>query len=535
MLKNTIQFFTSKDDLDYKYKVRSLENCPDKNSDLFCAMVIDLLFSKDETEKNLGQTLLSKRYVIESINKSIGVLDAYIYYSAYGKNFNRFVYEQAIEYLYDIVIRDKDKTQEILSMKLLEFLSLSTHIEFLFQIIKICSEIDSEITNVEPFLFCILSIAKRHNNPLYKPQIIDALQSLQKKENCIQWDSENREGLKKIIDIVDTEEIRFKRVDKKQMRIAIALSGGGIRAALFHSGAMKAIEEKFREHKDLYKITRIYGVSGGALFGSFYCLNNDPNDFYIKIRELSKISLIKKLSLFKMYIPNTSPKNLENFIETYLYSGIKEFKNLIDEPSLAILTYDRVKGEGLVFSKYAMKEHLNYSLTKIITASCAIPPNVKPVKIEEIVLGNYANEFKDLTEDNEQIIVNGEPKILHDGGLVENSGLSCLQKESECFDAVIICDCGKPKYDEGNIKAWRIDKTIKRIIEVSINTATDDAIKKCKDVFKENHILIDASSGFRNLPTFSVPKVEIVDELYKHGEEKARHALDGLSKLSTNK
>ena len=58
----------------------------------------------------------------------------------------------------------------------------------------------------------------------------------------------------------------------KKRNIGLALSGGGLRASIFHMGVLKYLAEKNK----LEEISYISSVSGGSLLiGLIYSLNNN--------------------------------------------------------------------------------------------------------------------------------------------------------------------------------------------------------------------------------------------------------------------
>ncbi|MGB0909711.1 MAG: patatin-like phospholipase family protein [Nitrospirales bacterium] len=59
-----------------------------------------------------------------------------------------------------------------------------------------------------------------------------------------------------------------------QGAIGLALSGGGYRAALYHAGILKGLEDIG------YRPTHLSTVSGGSIIGAFYAIGGDPCDFH---------------------------------------------------------------------------------------------------------------------------------------------------------------------------------------------------------------------------------------------------------------
>lgn len=73
-----------------------------------------------------------------------------------------------------------------------------------------------------------------------------------------------------------TDTTRFDTVPKGDWRgsnVAIALSGGGYRAALLHAGILYELEKRG------VLVTHISSVSGGSIIAAFYALGGRPNEF----------------------------------------------------------------------------------------------------------------------------------------------------------------------------------------------------------------------------------------------------------------
>ena|SRR4028118_1719789 len=65
----------------------------------------------------------------------------------------------------------------------------------------------------------------------------------------------------------------------KNLRIGLALSGGGYRAAIFHSGVLQALERLG------IRVTHLSTVSGGSIIGSYYAIGGDPAEFAAAVAE----------------------------------------------------------------------------------------------------------------------------------------------------------------------------------------------------------------------------------------------------------
>jgi predicted acylesterase/phospholipase RssA len=76
---------------------------------------------------------------------------------------------------------------------------------------------------------------------------------------------------------IPTDPERFERLAKgdgwPDVRVGLALSGGGYRAALVHAGVLSALEAMH------VRVRNLVTVSGGSIFGSFYAAGGEPKAF----------------------------------------------------------------------------------------------------------------------------------------------------------------------------------------------------------------------------------------------------------------
>ncbi|WP_186757847.1 patatin-like phospholipase family protein [Echinicola salinicaeni] len=104
---------------------------------------------------------------------------------------------------------------------------------------------------------------------------------------------------------------------KSKIRIAIALSGGGVRG-ISHLGVLKALEESGIQ-PDL-----VSGTSAGAIVGAMYCYGYSPDEIFeiiintnyfkfvrpaISRKGLLKMDVLEEL--YRVHMPNTNFSNLE--------------------------------------------------------------------------------------------------------------------------------------------------------------------------------------------------------------------------------
>jgi predicted acylesterase/phospholipase RssA len=79
------------------------------------------------------------------------------------------------------------------------------------------------------------------------------------------------------------------RADLTNKRIAVALSGGGYRAALLHAGVVMQLNELG------VPVTNIVSVSGGSILGGFLAAGGDPADFVKAVRD-GRFRLMRELT-----------------------------------------------------------------------------------------------------------------------------------------------------------------------------------------------------------------------------------------------
>ena len=181
--------------------------------------------------------------------------------------------------------------------------------------------------------------------------------------------------------------------DKNDLKVALVLSGGGIKGYA-HLGVLRVLE------RENIKIDYITGTSIGALIGTLYSIGYSIDDIekvldIINVENfletgsdttnlpLDKKESLKKYSLYVNFdneLNFSLPKGLKGNRETYLvvkdllknYANIKNFD---DFPiPLRIIATNLNTGETKAFSKG--------DISKILIASMAIPTIFEPVEID---------------------------------------------------------------------------------------------------------------------------------------------------------
>jgi predicted acylesterase/phospholipase RssA len=269
-----------------------------------------------------------------------------------------------------------------------------------------------------------------------------------------------------------------KRTDNwPEVKVAIALSGGGYRAAFMHAGVLNALEQLG------VKVHAISAVSGGAIIGSFYAAGGDPrhlaaasrrNAFDLKRRMLD-FPNFAHLAL-KLEIPFIGLRlnPFSNFSRTdvqaqliddiFLHGTTWDDLATHHAPGLLLGTTDLVHGAAVGFgaggvlhrpvkTQYAHSDYLNVGqqeesktlsvqprsqcllngrLADVVAASGAFPGAFAPVNPRCKTLWSKDDELSSL---------------LVDGGVVDNLGVALLyaagsQSAGSRYDVLIVSDAG---------------------------------------------------------------------------------------------
>ena len=235
-------------------------------------------------------------------------------------------------------------------------------------------------------------------------------------------------------------------VNGKTLKLGLALSGGGFRAAAFHLGTFRALQELGL----LDKLDLISCVSGGSIAGGFLATNwhlnidnvLDQLEAYLSTRSIAVASVMGGL---------VSPfeTRLEKLAETYdrdLFKN-KTLISLREGPRIYFNATNLATGNMFFFvagkpvaaggdSRELLGEHetgtvsaTNFPISRAVAASSAFPPVFPPLRIDYSIYPNSATEYVTLT----------------DGGVYDNLGVNpLLRRERNPLDYCIVSDGGKP-------------------------------------------------------------------------------------------
>ncbi len=226
-------------------------------------------------------------------------------------------------------------------------------------------------------------------------------------------------------------------INGEEKRIGLALSGGGFRAAAFHLGVFR----KLQEHGLLWKIDLLSCVSGGSIAGAFLAANwgddtaLDRLDKYLSSRSIAVSSVL-------MGALNPFTSRLDELADTYDNDLFKKktLNDLKNGPRIYLNATNMATGNMFFFvagegKQSEMGEHelgiveQDFPISKAVAASSAFPPVFPPLKIGKDIFPNDVTEYVTLT----------------DGGVYDNLGVNpLLNNEYNNLDYAIVSDAGKP-------------------------------------------------------------------------------------------
>ncbi len=227
------------------------------------------------------------------------------------------------------------------------------------------------------------------------------------------------------------------RIDGNDLRIGLALSGGGFRATAFHLGAFR----KLQSMGLLWKLDVLSCVSGGSIAGGFLAANWGDGSALDRLeRYLLTASIAVSSVLAGILDPFES--RLEKLAEAYdrdLFHG-RTLGQLDGGPRLYLNATNLASGNMFFFvtgeSKGAeMGEHElgtypagDFTLARAVAASSAFPPVFPPLKLTKAEYDVPEVDYITLT----------------DGGVYDNLGANPLFRERNALDYALVSDAGKP-------------------------------------------------------------------------------------------
>jgi len=257
--------------------------------------------------------------------------------------------------------------------------------------------------------------------------------------------------------------------------IALALSGGGFRATLFHIGACW----RLLELGVLGKLKRISSVSGGSIFAGVLAASWDQlrADFTTAnyqalvvdpLRAFCRQSVDSSAIAEGALTPwESAAAHIENRYRSALFDVA--LSQLPDSPIFVFNATNLQTGRSFRFSKPYMGDYLiglirnpAVPLAKAVAASSAFPPFLSPVILDkpgifEAVDGAIYNADSQYTD----------RLYLCDGGVYDNLGLETVWNR---YQAILACDAGAPFNLLITVETDWIKQTLR-----ALDVATDQA------------------------------------------------------------
>ncbi|MEV7554142.1 patatin-like phospholipase family protein [Amycolatopsis sp. NPDC089917] len=237
--------------------------------------------------------------------------------------------------------------------------------------------------------------------------------------------------------------------------VGLALSGGGYRAMLFHTGALWRLNELGW----LSKISTFSSVSGGSIaagalahawselkFGNGVA-GNFHDEVVVPVRNLARTRLDIPVTLRAMAIPwRSAGEELARVYAKHLF-GDCCLKELDPEGPQFVFTATNLQDGELWWFFRQNGAHGNIPLATAVAASSAFPPMLSPVVLRD-----------PLSEETSRKIV------LSDAGVYDNLGLDPVEGHA----TVLVSDAGKRMKVEPKVKRdW--GRQLLRVLDVIDN------------------------------------------------------------------
>jgi len=318
-------------------------------------------------------------------------------------------------------------------------------------------------------------------------------------------------------------------------KIGLALSGGGIRAAIFHLGVLKCLAE----NRQLSKIASISTVSGASLVvAAIFAIFGDKwpsSSEYIKtlpaIRDMILHKNLQTSALAHLFLLPRYWRNRVQILAHVLEEKWGICGNMQDLPSrpfweINCTTFEtggnfRFRRDYMGDAKIGYVRRPALPISHVIAASAAFPVLIGPYILETEKL-----KFTDAKRGGQR--VNVAPRYsLWDGGVYDNMGLSALYKNGQLdkeIDFLIVSNASQalhPQKRRGNISP----ANLRRLLDISqnqVNVINEERV--INDIVKRGQGFY-VKIGIEYPTTLRAPAPQDFDMLFDHGYEMANASI----------
>ncbi|WP_354686357.1 patatin-like phospholipase family protein [Cupriavidus necator] len=308
-------------------------------------------------------------------------------------------------------------------------------------------------------------------------------------------------------------------------RIGLALSGGGLRAMVFHAGVLRWLAQK----EQLEQVSAISSVSGGTLITGLVLRLNGwrwPNSHtYLhvvlpKIRELlTTVCLERKARALLLYRPDNwrflfSRANVLAMAMDRAWDIDITLDQLDPSPAWSINGTTAETGRRFRFKEERCGDYelgyaaaKNFTVAQAMAASAAYPLLIGPLRIDAAGMEWFKRPSWGGTESHE-LAVSSAYRTLHiiDGGVYDNLGMEPFfdigNQSLKGVDHLIVSDAGAVLERTALPAQWRL-RRLSRILEISMDQARALRVRPFV-----NAILKDRSVG-RYYQIGSVPQEKL--------------------------
>ena len=212
------------------------------------------------------------------------------------------------------------------------------------------------------------------------------------------------------------------------IRIGLALSGGGCRAALYHLGVLSYLHRAGL----LSKVKYLCGVSGGSLVAAHVAHNweaassggcEEFTDSLKPLIEMCQSDIRGRILRRTLFLRGQRVKYFERILNEF-FGGKRLSEVPADAPDVALLATNMTDGQLIYFTQdgYSIRGHEelflktdSISTARAVAASAAFPMFFSPIKVTAKSLGDAAGNI-------------GVPvHYLSDGGITDNVGYTYIK------------------------------------------------------------------------------------------------------------